>query len=80
MSACLSDDDGATWPYKALIDGRTDISYPDVDLLDGKILLTYDRERTKAKEILFVAFTEEDIINGTIPAPGVVSKPAGAPK
>ena len=80
MTACLSEDDGVTWPYKALIDARPDVSYPDVDLLDGKILLTYDRERTKAKEILFVAFTEEDIINGTIPAPGIVSKPAGAPK
>lgn len=80
MTACLSEDDGVTWPYKALIDARPDVSYPDVDLLDGKILLTYDRERTKAKEILFVAFTEEDIINGTIPAPGVVSKPAGAPQ
>ena len=80
LSAWLSEDDGVTWPYKALIDARPDVSYPDVDILDGKILLTYDRERTKAKEILFVAFTEEDIIKGTIPAPRIVSKPAGAPQ
>ena len=80
MTACLSEDDGVTWPYKALIDARPDVSYPDVDILDGKILLTYDRERTKAKEILFAAFTEEDIIKGTIPTPRIVSKPAGAPQ
>ena len=80
LSAWLSEDDGATWPYKAVIDERTAVSYPDADLADGCIYLTYDRERTGAKEILFAAFTEEDIINGTIPAPRIVSKPAGAPE
>lgn len=80
MTACLSEDDGASWPYKALIDARPDISYPDADVLGGRILLTYDRERTKAKEILFVSFTEDDIINGTMPTPRVISKPEGAPQ
>ena len=80
LSAWLSEDDGATWPYKAMIDERTALSYPDADLADGCIYLTYDRERTGAKEILFAAFTEDDIINGTIPTPSIVSKPAGAPQ
>lgn len=80
MTACLSEDDGATFKYKAMIDPRADVSYPDADILDGRIFLTYDRERTKAREILFVSFTEEDIINNSIPAPQVVSKPAGAPQ
>lgn len=63
MTAYLSEDDGLTWKYKKLIDERMDVSYPDVDFYDGKIYLTYDRERIGAKEILFTCFTEEDIMN-----------------
>lgn len=63
MSVYLSEDDGDTWKYQRLIDDRMGLSYPDVDFHDGKIYLTYDRERTGAKEILFAVFTEEDIMN-----------------
>ena len=76
MTLCLSEDDGATWKYKRCIDTRNNISYPDADFHDGKIYLTYDRERTGAKEILFAAVTEEDIIDQTRPIDvRVVSKP-----
>ena len=75
MTLCLSEDDGVSWQYECCIDTRADLSYPDADFLDNKIYLTYDRERTGAKEILFTVFTEEDIINGTVPAPRVISKP-----
>ena len=48
----------------------------DVDFHNGHIYLTYDRERTGAKEILFLSFTEEDIINNDIPLiPQIISKP-----
>ncbi|MBE6688287.1 MAG: exo-alpha-sialidase [Ruminococcaceae bacterium] len=63
MTAYLSEDDGETWKYKKLIDPRPDISYPDIDFHDGRIYLTYDRERTGAKEILFTSFTEDDIMD-----------------
>lgn len=63
MTVYLSEDDGKTWKYKRCIDKRDDISYPDVDFYGGRIYLTYDRERTGAKEILFTSFTEEDIKN-----------------
>lgn len=63
MTIYLSDDDGDTWKYKKCIDERLAVSYPDADFYDGTIYLVYDRERTGAKEILFVSFTEEDIIN-----------------
>lgn len=63
MTVYLSEDDGKTWKYKRLIDGRNSLSYPDVDFYNGKIYLTYDRERTGAKEILFLSFTEDDIKN-----------------
>lgn len=63
MTVYMSEDDGATWKYKRCIDPRTDLSYPDVDFYDGRIYLTYDRERTGAKEILFTSFTEENVMN-----------------
>ncbi len=75
MTVALSEDDGVTWAYQQCIDERDDLSYPDVDFYDGKIYLTYDRERTGAKEILFTVFTEEDIINGIKIQVKVVSKP-----
>lgn len=75
MTLCLSEDDGASWRYECCIDTRADLSYPDVDFLGEKIYLIYDRERTGAREILFTVFTEADIINGTVPAPRVISKP-----
>ena len=75
MTLCLSEDDGETWRYKTCIDTRAWVSYPDVDFFGDTVYLTYDRERTGAKEILFTAFTEEDVINGTVPAPKIVSKP-----
>lgn len=76
MTISLSDDDGATWKYKRCIDERAGISYPDADFHNGKIYMTYDRERTGAKEIFFLRFTEEDIMNPTKPLiPTIVSKP-----
>ena len=53
MTLYLSEDDGATWKYTKCIDDRASLSYPDVDFCGDKIYLTYDRERTGAKEILF---------------------------
>ena len=75
MTVALSEDDGVTWIYKQCIDTRSDLSYPDADFYDGKIYLTYDRERTGAKEILFAVFTEDDLINGNKIEVKVVSKP-----
>ena len=63
MTVYLSEDDGESWKYKKCIDGRRGLSYPDVDFYNGRIYLTYDRERTGAKEILFTSFTENDIID-----------------
>ena len=78
MTVLLSEDDGLTWPHRAVLDTRTATSYPDADFHGGRIYLTYDRERTGAREILFTSFTEEDVIGGRIPTPVIVSKPKGA--
>ena len=78
MTLSLSEDDGATWKYRVCVDTRRDISYPDADFFGGRIVLTYDRERTGAREILFVSFTEEDIMTGRPILPSVVSRPGDA--
>ena len=76
MTVYLSEDDGKTWKYKRCIDNRNSLSYPDVDFYNNKIYLTYDRERTGAKEILFTSFTEEDIKNPDFEFKiSIVSKP-----
>ena len=75
MTIKLSEDDGKTWKYSLLLDDRNDLSYPDLDFYDGKIFMTYDRERGGAKEIFFLSFTEDDIINGVKPEVTIVSKP-----
>ncbi len=63
LTAYLSLDEGKTWAYKKLIDPRMWVDYPDVDFIGGTAYLTYDRERTGAKEILLTSFTDDDIMN-----------------
>ena len=74
----LSEDDGKTWKYKLLLDGRKDVSYPDAkETDDGYIYITYDRERgaflnsyeevyKNAREVIISKITEEDIIAGEL--------------
>lgn len=75
MTAYLSDDDGKTWKYKALIDPRNEVSYPDADFVGEDIYTIYDRERTGAKEILLAKFTEDDLMQGKPIEPWVIAKP-----
>lgn len=74
MTVSISFDDGKTWEHKCCVDERVAISYPDVDFWGDRIYLTYDRERTGAKEILFTSFSEQDVINNSIPMPRIISK------
>ena len=78
LAAMLSEDDGASFPYKLLLDERSNVSYPDAkEADDGFIYITYDRERggfkssldevyACAREILYARITEEDIIRGEV--------------
>ena len=82
LTAFLSEDDGETWPYKLLLDERSEVSYPDMtESDDGYLYIVYDRERgaykdteeealASAREILFAKITEDDIINGAISSKG----------
>lgn len=69
MTAALSEDDGATWPYKLVLDEREGISYPDAVEADGYIYAIYDRNRYSDMEILMAKFTETDIMAGKIVDP-----------
>jgi len=81
LTAMLSDDDGLTFPYKLLIDGRSNVSYPDVsEGSDGYLYIVYDHERgakynrkldysNHAREILIAKITEEDILAGKLTSP-----------
>lgn len=63
MAAFISEDGGESWPYKLLLDTRENVSYPDLDQTeDGGIHVVFDRDRTGAKDILYVRFNEKDVI------------------
>jgi len=70
LTALLSDDDGATWPYKLLLDEREHVSYPDAAIHpDGTINIIYDRDRYGVSEILTACITEEEILASKLQNP-----------
>lgn len=67
LTAFLSEDDGQSWPWWLLLDERLGVSYPDGDQADdGTIHITYDFDRTGAREILLATCTEDDIVQGNM--------------
>jgi predicted neuraminidase len=71
LTAWLSDDDGATWPWSLILDPREATSYPDADQdADGRIWLVWDRERYRVGEILLGCIREADILAGICASPG----------
>lgn len=80
IKVCLSEDNGATWPYELILDTRENLSYPDLaEGENGEIFIVYDRERdnriglnretwvsTAAKEILLAKITVHDIYSGKL--------------
>lgn len=81
LSAWLSEDEGVTWKGGLMLDERNGVSYPDgFQAPDGKIYVSYDRERSKLGEILMAQITEEDILEGKLVNPDselkmLISKP-----
>lgn len=63
LTAALSDDDGATWKYKLLLDERENSTYPDaVEANDGTLYISYDCGRHRNGNILMAKICEEDIM------------------
>jgi len=85
LSAWLSDDDGKTWKGGLVLDDRKGVSYPDgFQAPDGRIFISYDRDRDTAGEILLARFTEKDVLAGKLVDDGsklglLISRPL-APK
>ena len=70
LTALLSSDEGRTWTGGLLLDERMNVSYPDgVQSPDGRIYVTYDRERFSEREILLAVFREQDIEAGKTTSP-----------
>ena len=64
MTAYLSYDDGATWPYSLLLD-KTVTAYPDFyQAPDGKIYIAFEKGRYKENGIRLCVVTEDDIKAG----------------
>lgn len=73
LTAMLSDDDGATWPHRLLLDERDDVSYPDVAVADdGTIVAVYDHERFGDRAIYAARFTEADVLAGELGPTGAL--------
>ncbi|MBI1346782.1 exo-alpha-sialidase [bacterium] len=83
LSAWLSDDDGKSWQGGLVLDDRKGVSYPDgFQAPDGRIYISYDRNRSTDGEILLAKFTEEDILAGKLvddhsKLQGLISRPLG---
>lgn len=71
LSAWLSDDDGASWYGRLLMDGRCEVSYPDLtESPDGFIYVIYDHKRTELGQIVLSRFTEADVSAGNMVSSG----------
>lgn len=69
LTVYLSEDDGATWPHKLLLDARP-TSYPDAaEDKDGFLNIVHDFGRQKEKEVIFHRITEADIKAGALVNP-----------
>ena len=85
LTAMISEDDKATWPYTLLLDERDEVSCPDAkEAADGYIYGTYDHQRVTQREILMARLTESDILEGKITSPEgqlriLVNKAVGQP-
>ncbi len=69
LTAFLSEDDGATWPHKLLLDERKGVSYPDaIQDGDGHLYITYDYNRTQGGYLYMARLDEADILSGHLSA------------
>ena len=71
LTVWLSDDEGKSWYGRLLLDGRENVSYPDIkEGEDGFIYAVHDYERLHYGQILLSRFTERDISAGIMITPG----------
>ena len=65
LTAFVSDDEGATWAGRLVLDERVGVSYPDgVQAENGSIYVIYDYDRAGEGVIQLATFREEDVRAG----------------
>jgi hypothetical protein len=86
LMAFLSEDEGKTWEGGLMLDERRGVSYPDgFQASNGKIYISYDRNRATDGFILMAVFTEEDILKKRLVHPSsrlkqIICRPEGLDK
>lgn len=71
LAVWLSDDDGASWYGRLMLNPGSGVSYPDfTEGNDGWIYAVYDCDRTRNGQVFLACFTEKDIAAGTFTVPG----------
>ena len=71
LAVWLSDDDGAGWYGRLMLNPGRTVSYPDLaEGRDGWIYAVYDRGRIEHGQIFLARFTEKDIAAGAFTIPG----------
>lgn len=75
LAVMVSDDEGASWASKCLLDERQGVSYPDIDVaMNGRIVIIYDYERFNIGSIIVRVLKEEDILKNRLSDEIVISK------
>ncbi len=70
LTAWLSEDEGQTWKGGLMLDERKGVSYPDgFQAPDGRLYISYDRNRATDGEILMARFREEEVLAGRLSHP-----------
>ncbi|MBS1369868.1 MAG: exo-alpha-sialidase [Lentisphaeria bacterium] len=72
LCAWLSDDDGKSWYGRLLLDGRTEVAYPDfTEGGDGFLYIVHDHGRVRCHgQVLLSRVTEADVAAGELVTPG----------
>lgn len=67
LTAMLSEDNGASWPHRLLLDERDPVSYPDmIEGPDGMLRIVYDFDRYGEQEVYMARIAEDDILAGAV--------------
>jgi hypothetical protein len=64
LAIALSDDDGTTWPNAFVFDTHNAVSYPDIDYLNGDLVVVYDQSRARYGTIWLARISEKQLAAG----------------
>jgi hypothetical protein len=63
LTLAISPDEGATWPWTLLLDGRQFVAYPYVTWdRQGRVVISYDYNRASPEKAIFVVRVSEEAV------------------